>query len=58
MVELERLSDAELEDLRALLHRLLIQSDANTPERRNILASLENIDRVHNRSCTARAPFP
>lgn len=44
--ELEQLSIPQLEALRAILHRLLALTDADTAERRNILASLENADRV------------
>jgi hypothetical protein len=49
IIELERMADSQLEHLHATLHRLLALSDADTAERRNILASLENLDRVRNR---------
>lgn len=49
MIELERLTNIQLEELRVALHRLLAQSEPDTAERRNILATLENIDWVSNR---------
>ena len=56
--ELERMTTRELEHLRISLHRLLVLSDADTAERRNILASLENIDRVRYRRRATPAPSP
>jgi len=56
IIELERMTDSELEQLRVTLHRLLALSDADTAERRNILATLENIDRVRNRRYAAPSP--
>jgi hypothetical protein len=56
IIELERMTDSQLEHLRILLHRLLAMSDADTAERRNILATLENIDRVRNRRHATPAP--
>ena len=46
MIELERLTNIQLEELRIALHHLLALSEPGTSNRRNILASLENIDRV------------
>lgn len=54
--ELERMTDIQLEDLHATLHHLLAMSDADTAERRNILATLENITLVRNRRNAAPAP--
>ncbi|MBF9045491.1 hypothetical protein HKCCE4037_19305 [Rhodobacterales bacterium HKCCE4037] len=56
IIELERMTDSQLEHLRITLHRLLALSDTDTAERRNILASLENIDRVRNRRYADPAP--
>ncbi len=56
MIELERLTNNQLEELRIALHRLLALSDPGTADRRNILASLENIDRVCNYRRAKRAP--
>ncbi len=53
--ELERLTDDELHELFAVLNRLLVQTKAGTAERRNILASLENITLVRNRRSAAPA---
>jgi len=49
MIELERLTNIQLEELRFALHHLLARSEPGTADRRNILASLENIDWVCNR---------
>lgn len=49
MIELERLTNNQLEELRSVLHHLLALSEQGTTDRRNILASLENINRVWNR---------
>lgn len=46
IVELEQLADHQLDELHATLCRLLMVTDQDAPARRNILASLENIDRV------------
>lgn len=58
MIELERLTNNQLEELRTALHRLLALSEPGTTDRRNILASLENIDRVRNRRSVRYAPSP
>lgn len=47
--ELEQLTNDQLDELHAIFYRLLTASEFDTSERRNILASLENIDRVRNR---------
>jgi len=44
--ELEQLTDDELEELHYTLSRLLMDTDFDTCQRRNILGSLENIERV------------
>lgn len=49
MIELEHLTNIQLEELRIALHRLLAQSEPGTADRSNILATLENIDWVYNR---------
>ncbi|RBO52694.1 hypothetical protein DSD19_12155 [Rhodovulum sp. BSW8] len=54
--ELEQLTDDQLDELFAALERLLMATATGTPERRNILASLENITRVRNRRCAVPAP--
>lgn len=56
MIELERLTNIQLEELRCVLHHLLALSEPDTADRRNILASLENIDRVCNRRNVRPAP--
>ena len=58
IIELERMTDSQLEHLRVHLHRMLALSDADTAERRNILATLENIDRVRHRRIAAPTPSP
>lgn len=58
IIELERMTDSQLEHLRITLHRLLALTDADTAERRNILATLENLDRVRNRRYASPAPLP
>lgn len=58
MIELECLTNIQLEELRIALHHLLALSESGTADRRNILASLENIDRVCNRRKANRAPSP
>lgn len=50
------MTDSQLEHLRITLHRLLALSNADTAERRNILATLENIDCVRNRRFAEPAP--
>jgi len=44
--ELEQLSDDQLDHLHNILSRLLIATEPNSPDRRNILATLENIEIV------------
>ncbi len=44
--ELEQLSDHQLDRLHHILNRLLIATEPNSPDRQNILATLENIDIV------------
>lgn len=44
--ELEQLSNAQLEALHYILLELLMDTDADSPDRRNILATLENIETV------------
>lgn len=56
MIELESLTNNQLEELRFALHRLLALSESGTADRRNILASLENIDRVCNRRTANHVP--
>ena len=56
MIELERLTNIQLEELRIALHHLLAQSEPSTADRRNILATLENIDRVCNYRRAERVP--
>lgn len=58
MIELEHLNNNQLEELRIALHHLLALSEPGTTDRRNILASLENIDRVWNRRMARPAPSP
>ncbi|WP_208354177.1 hypothetical protein [Pseudaestuariivita rosea] len=56
MIELERLTNNQLEELRIALHHLLALGEPGTTDRRNILASRENIDRVCNYHRAKRAP--
>ena len=42
--ELEQLSDNQLDHLHHILSRLLIATKPNSADRRNILATLENIE--------------
>ena len=56
MIELERLTNIQLEELRIALHHLLAQSELGSADRRNILASLENIDWVCNHRNARPAP--
>ncbi len=44
--ELEQLSDNQLNHLHHILNRLLMTTEPNSPDRRNILATLENIEIV------------
>ena len=44
--ELEQQSDNQLENLHYVLYRLLMATKPNSPDRRNILATLENIEIV------------
>jgi len=44
--ELEQLSDNQLDHLHHILSRLLMTTEPNSPDRRNILATLENIEFV------------
>jgi|GEM_PF-6520022 len=46
MHELHGLTAQELGELHQLFSMLLIATDPDTPDRRNILASLENIERA------------
>lgn len=46
---LEKFTRLELEALHKEFMTLLMATDANTPERRNILATLENIESVLHR---------
>lgn len=51
--ELEQLTDTQLDELYATLNRLLTASAAGSAERRNIVASLENLTLVRNRRYAA-----
>ncbi|MFK7878145.1 hypothetical protein [Roseobacter sp.] len=51
-----RLSTDALIELRAVLNRLLICSQIGSADRRNILASLENLDRVFSRRLATYRP--
>ena len=44
--ELEQLTQTELEELHLILLKLLMVTEPNTADRRNILATLENIETV------------
>lgn len=44
--ELEQLSDDQLDHLHHILSRLLITTETDSPDRRNILATLESIEIV------------
>ena len=46
--ELEQLTNDQLDELHAIFHQLLAASEHGTAERRNMLASLENIDHLRN----------
>ncbi|RBO54145.1 hypothetical protein DSD19_05300 [Rhodovulum sp. BSW8] len=54
--ELEPLTDDKPDERFAALERLLMATATGTPERRNILAPLENITRVRNRRRAVPAP--
>ena len=54
--ELEALSDIQLDRLRETLHRLLMLTDGGSADRRNTLATLENLDRVVHGRKRACAP--
>ncbi len=45
-IELERMTDLELRALFGLVTKGLVMTERHTPERRNGLASLENISRT------------
>lgn len=47
--ELEQFTDAQLDELHTTLNCLLTASAADSAERRNILASLENLTLLRNR---------
>jgi len=55
IIILEGMSDADLLTLYDALWRALIQSDIGSSDRRNILASMQNIEAVLHRR---RAPWP
>ena len=52
MHELHGLTAQELGELHQLFSMLLIETEPDTPDRRNILASLENLERAMG--CQAR----
>lgn len=54
--ELEQLNDKKLIKLYNRLYSMLIKSRSGSAERRNILASLDNIDLVRNRRFATKAP--
>lgn len=54
--ELEKLTDHRLLDLHDKLSRLLIATDLGTADRRNILATLEDIETIHQGRLNARTP--
>ena len=56
MYELEQLTDDRLDELYAVLNRLLVHTTAGTADRRNVLASLENITLVRNRRRATPTP--
>ncbi len=47
-VELSNKTETELRGLFGMVSKALVQTERDTPERRNALASLENINRVLN----------
>lgn len=44
--ELEQLSDSQLDHLHHILSRLLMATEAGSSDRRNILATLKNIEAI------------
>ncbi len=56
-VELSKRTETELRGLFAMVSKDLIQTDRDTWERRNALASLENINRVLNGMRAAKPGF-
>ncbi|WP_306168656.1 hypothetical protein [Halomonas sp. MMSF_3323] len=58
MHELQGLTDQELGELHQLFSMLLLETEPDTPDRRNILATLENIERAtsHQPKTAARPP--
>lgn len=55
--ELTNCTDKELTAMFAMASRALVQTNRVTPERRNLLASLENISRVRaGRHCQVKQP--
>ena len=54
MNELHGLTDQELGELNQLLTLLLAEADPDTQDRRNIMASLENITRAHGHKAKPR----
>lgn len=56
MFELQRLSQAELAAMQRKVCDALTRSAAGSAERRNALASLENINRVMNMRRALKAP--
>lgn len=55
--ELEKLPDHHLQDLHDKLSRLLMATDLGSADRRNILATLENIETVQQARLNARTPI-
>ena len=47
-VDLSKKSELELRGLFSMVSKALVQTERDTPERRNALASLENISRTLN----------
>lgn len=58
MYELQGLTDQQLGALHQLLLTLLMTTNPDTPDRRNILATLENIERALKQRRRALAPSP
>ncbi|WP_305968479.1 MULTISPECIES: hypothetical protein [unclassified Mameliella] len=58
MHELQGFTDQELDALHELYLTLLMETDPDTPDRRNILASLENIERMRGQRSKPRAKPP
>ncbi|WP_397542103.1 hypothetical protein [Roseovarius salis] len=58
MQELHGLTAQELGELHQLFSILLIETEPDTPDRRNILATLENIERaMHSKARPAVRPL-